>query len=456
MPSHRSSRTVILHLSDIHLNIKNISNMPTYLIADKIIRGLKSFKIFKVDFICLTGDITSHGIKTEFEEVKKFLDLIKDELRVNKERILIVPGNHDFLWKRREVDKPPRSSNFITRIDPTNFLSFYREYFGEEYDLNIVQKEFSEENLFFLLLNSNKHGRIKPADRMDGFPISTVKNFDTSKLLELRRNLSTSSSDSTKITLLHHGFMERTEKVLSVTSDLYDTLVELNFDLILHGHFHESRTYYSRDSGIKIITHGNGTLGALSEDRPESIPRQISILEIIHPKRLMRVVSLKLNKVKGVFQLDYRWGSHYFSYKKQIPISTDQSIYPAGMDYEFIFIIDCFSVVIENFDKNENKLNKMISILFMEMGLIKLINLCGGDHTSILSETEQVLHTELINQASAIRRGLFDYESLYSRDKIIGLIQIAGRISKETLDLNLFTFLNFKWISWFKLQQFIE
>lgn len=47
------------------------------------------------DVVVLTGDLAEWGMPAEFEQVAVFCEQLRDHLKLDPERLLIVPGNHD-------------------------------------------------------------------------------------------------------------------------------------------------------------------------------------------------------------------------------------------------------------------------------------------------------------------------------------------------------------------------
>jgi len=73
---------IIVHLSDLHFG------MPEY--VEKLGENVsKKIEQIKPELLIITGDITDCGYLEDYEEAKKFIDLLKSEKK------LIVPGNHD-------------------------------------------------------------------------------------------------------------------------------------------------------------------------------------------------------------------------------------------------------------------------------------------------------------------------------------------------------------------------
>ena len=96
----------IIHLSDFHLNSKNLNDWNSY-VKSAFIAKLKDLdlELNKTLIVC-TGDLVDKGgcdYKTIQEAFILFktevIDFICSEMAIPLERFLIVPGNHDIVRK---------------------------------------------------------------------------------------------------------------------------------------------------------------------------------------------------------------------------------------------------------------------------------------------------------------------------------------------------------------------
>ncbi len=97
---------VILHLSDLQYGDKNMTPYKDsiYLEISRTCNRLKnSERIAGVDLLTITGDVSMNGWKTEFDKAEEDLKKLSKKLWPGeynsteyKERIMVVPGNHDY------------------------------------------------------------------------------------------------------------------------------------------------------------------------------------------------------------------------------------------------------------------------------------------------------------------------------------------------------------------------
>ena len=95
----------ILHLSDIQFGVNHRFGMDVDTFDGKWDTLLERLKLdldemkkdfhLQPDLVVITGDLAEWGRKSEFEQVHDFLVQLAEYLELGRERIVIVPGNHD-------------------------------------------------------------------------------------------------------------------------------------------------------------------------------------------------------------------------------------------------------------------------------------------------------------------------------------------------------------------------
>lgn len=73
--------TLIAHISDLHISKSDFDE-------DIFTQAVNEINHLNPDMVILTGDITEHGYYKEFEQAKRYLEMIEPPL-------FVVPGNHD-------------------------------------------------------------------------------------------------------------------------------------------------------------------------------------------------------------------------------------------------------------------------------------------------------------------------------------------------------------------------
>ena len=101
MPSDRA--VTILHLSDMQfgrnhifgrLNLAPLDHSFDSL-AERLRQDLRESQRLVPDLIVVSGDLTEWGMPAEFEHALEFLNRVLAEVALPRERVVIVPGNHD-------------------------------------------------------------------------------------------------------------------------------------------------------------------------------------------------------------------------------------------------------------------------------------------------------------------------------------------------------------------------
>ena len=143
----------ILHLSDLHFGEKRKTTKSDLLVtkrgakelAQSIVNNIKkddSGVKIKPDCLVITGDLSNSSNAVEYDFTEIFLNEILKHLNLKKNRLLVVPGNHDVDWKNHDgIEKY------------ASFKHFYERYFKKKWDLfsptYIRFKTNSDETIIF-------------------------------------------------------------------------------------------------------------------------------------------------------------------------------------------------------------------------------------------------------------------------------------------------------------------
>lgn len=85
-----------LHLSDLHIRSSDEYNRNIVLQA--FLKDLKEQieqKQLQLDFALITGDIAFSCVPDEYLMARQFLDDLIETTNLSKERLFVIPGNHD-------------------------------------------------------------------------------------------------------------------------------------------------------------------------------------------------------------------------------------------------------------------------------------------------------------------------------------------------------------------------
>jgi len=235
-----------LHVSDFHLSDKGPYSQEV--ILRSLVSSVRQFreKGEQVpDLIFATGDIAQNGKAKEYESATKFFDDLLDAAGLNRDRLFIVPGNHD-------VDRS--SGEFLARTisseaSADRFFSSDKQY----PHLTLKFYAFSEwYNDYFKTIRSfPTNTTCGPAEiitikncRIAVLPLNSalfcIDDHDHGKLFIGRRCLDAAkkqlaAADLT-IAMIHHplDWLSHVER-MKIKAALDESV-----DLLLQGHYHET------------------------------------------------------------------------------------------------------------------------------------------------------------------------------------------------------------------------
>ncbi|MCP4344119.1 MAG: AAA family ATPase [Desulfobacterales bacterium] len=304
----------MLHLSDLHIT----SDIDPISIYQPLFSDLEDkeegFETKKLDYLIITGDLTSRAAPEEFEKAAEFINVLKDHYKLPDDRCIIVPGNHDLSWAERvydwkdkdelheeKVEYIPQGDGFLIPKDnyPDRFKNFseylYRLITQNAYPLNFEDQcipfLFADHRILVLAMNSS--WRIdKYFKERSGINDSALSKglLEADKMIDDAKATGILDNDASvlKIAIWHHP-VTGNEKIKS--DAFLERLRQYDFKLCLHGHIHEERAdivgYIHPTRKIRIV--GAGSFDAPGSDRPESIPRLYNLIEISPDHRLIRV-----------------------------------------------------------------------------------------------------------------------------------------------------------------------
>jgi len=160
---------LILHISDLHVSDQSgelgYANRNTHLTLDVENNNsyIKQFteKIKTLErkdlYLIITGDITNIGEANEFEVAGNIIKLMMDELVINKDQILLIPGDHDV---HRDSVKDGIRKGFIQReqqkLKFENFAKLYNDVKGVNFDSEkLIFDHMVIGDILLLAVNSN-------------------------------------------------------------------------------------------------------------------------------------------------------------------------------------------------------------------------------------------------------------------------------------------------------------
>lgn len=97
-----------LHLSDLHIGTKDWQLDTVLQALKRDLPGLLAHAARKPQLLFVTGDVAKRAREVEYDAAFRFLDELCQLLELGRERVFLVPGNHDV--DRDAISKPMRRS----------------------------------------------------------------------------------------------------------------------------------------------------------------------------------------------------------------------------------------------------------------------------------------------------------------------------------------------------------
>jgi 3',5'-cyclic-AMP phosphodiesterase len=181
-------KTVVAQISDFHVGDK-------YFRPDLLEETIEEVNDLKPDVVIVGGDLTTLGLRVEYEEAKEYVKQIECP------RIVVVPGNHD----SRNV----------------GYLHF-EDIFGSRYQV------LRHNNIVFVCIDSSM------PDSKDG-------RVGRNKYTWIREHFDTPADY--RVLVLHHHLISvpgtgRERNIVLDAGDVLEMLFEQKVDLVLSGHKH--------------------------------------------------------------------------------------------------------------------------------------------------------------------------------------------------------------------------
>ena len=370
----------ILHLSDIHLgkslwkfnnnpDEKDRFNFNEY--CSTLIDYIKTLET-KPDFIIITGDLADSGYdKDSYDLLLSFLLKLCSQVSFDKERILIVPGNHDVNRIQSSIEhRLDKFQNFINKFynngsyikinDDNNQIE--KSKWEHQFSINDIKVTFVP--LYSPLLNPEKlvPDKIRQvlSDELKGNNMNYIKwfeAFDRGLIEEYQlKKIFKIQNDMIGICLFHHNPLPLSRpknefssnffpeiNLLSNGTEVIEDLSEKGFNIIFHGHRHQNSIIEL--NGKKIVIIGAPSL-VKRDGFSESQKIGFNIVDIIDNKNSLEIIVNKhINSQRengGIKIIEDRDGGNKFCIEKN-SIKNNIITYKCGINELSKQILDSIS-----------------------------------------------------------------------------------------------------------------
>lgn len=252
-----NTNITILHLSDMHFGIEPTSDGKvnnTKIDEREYVFGKLVGKLCELDLelrpnaIVISGDIGWRGIKSDYTLAEKWIKALMDEFKIESERLIVCPGNHDLVRSKAFTKVIPQNAHYADLFLSTDHINDFKSYF-EDYqeflsNMNIKPYKIGVEEDYlsgvveidqfrFIILNSAwfSRGDSDKGKLWIGLPL--LRALDVKKQIE--------KSDSyINIGVIHHTKEWLAQEELHSTEPrirTYDYLSKFSH-IILSGHVH--------------------------------------------------------------------------------------------------------------------------------------------------------------------------------------------------------------------------
>ena len=235
-----------------------------------------------IDMVCFTGDVADWGLAEEYEQATKRFDSILSAAGVPRDRLFLVPGNHDL---NRKLAVPAwRELRKLSdrKVDLSKWMAGEQCPYGakSEWRDEILKRtgafwQWVKNGLGRGALSpkNSRHRRLGYCVAVENFGLSfplyvigldsawLAGNHDTGELLLTRRQIDLLTRDEEgkplkglRLALLHHP--------LEILADRTDSLnlLAATVDLVLHGHQHEEAIEQQMNPDRQLFVFASGSL----------------------------------------------------------------------------------------------------------------------------------------------------------------------------------------------------
>jgi 3',5'-cyclic AMP phosphodiesterase CpdA len=203
--------------------------------------------------VILSGDFTWQGTPEEFAKALDFIDHLQSVFEIHRSRFIVCPGNHDIQWSPPAEDYDPDKPVTVATPDAQ---ANYRSFVSDAIKLSLpsdsmaIGRRFLLSNFVPVDIISLDSSRLEQ-ESFAGYGFVSRQQID-----DAAEKLGWGASEKGgqyRVLVLHHHVVPvlpveaigQTDARYSLTLDAGELLyraLELNVDLILHGHMHRSFT----------------------------------------------------------------------------------------------------------------------------------------------------------------------------------------------------------------------
>jgi len=245
--------------------------------------------------VLISGDLINKGQIEHYAVVAKFLAELAAALGIDRDRVVMIPGNHEVNWElsawaygtnpygphveEGAEDGPRNDIKYPYRLLP--FKMFFDEFYGGRLtfalsgDPFVVFDKFVEEHKVVLVGFNSVVQTDHTRNRRDLGYIP----FDAPRKAARSEALKAQGPTCLRVATWHHDLLTGMPPEPGITK-YYDEqvrkqLLGSGFRILMHGHSHAAEVYET-----DLINLGAGSIGAAEEDKPAGARHFYQIVEI--------------------------------------------------------------------------------------------------------------------------------------------------------------------------------
>ncbi|MEV7008959.1 pentapeptide repeat-containing protein, partial [Streptosporangium sp. NPDC051022] len=236
------------------------------------------------DLVVASGDLAEWALPNEFTRVGEFLTELSEGLGLGRERVAMVPGNHDVNWKKCrayfedcEGDETTPTPPYWPKWQPyfRMFGQFYADKSGISFpkDQPWTLFEMPELRTVVAGLNSTVAETHRDTDHY-GYCGEEQLRWFAERLREHTRR------GWLRIGVMHHnpGINDPGDDAFLRDRDRFEELLAPHLHVLLHGHTHEGRIGSFGADGLPVLCAGSA--GVRKQARPEEVPNQYQLIRL--------------------------------------------------------------------------------------------------------------------------------------------------------------------------------
>jgi len=293
--SSRSSVT-ILHISDTQFGSKHrfgndgltsgdqrFSRLATRLLDD--IDLLRKEQGLTPDLIVVSGDLAETGSRSEFTQVRDFLAELTEGLRLGRDRVAIVPGNHDINWRKCQAYFLDCEADETDPVPPywpkwEHYAAMFAEFYADVPGVGFPKDqpwtlfEMPELKTVVAGLNSTMAESHLP-EHHHGF-------CGEEQLRWFADRLRARAADGwLRIGALHHNpvILDQDDSAFLRDHHMLAELLAPYLNLMPHGHTHAGKLCSFGPDGVPVLCAGSA--GVRQDARPEDTPNQYQLVQVL-------------------------------------------------------------------------------------------------------------------------------------------------------------------------------